>query len=290
MSGRAERPFSIRIFLPDGSSDGLRIVEKSNWAGVGLVCPRAIFPRARARPELASAGVYVLVGPPDDADLPTVYVGEADQMRLRLENHYLNKDFWTWFVAFVSKDGSLNKAHAQYLEARLVKLASEAGLANLQNGNMPNRPHLSEADVADADSFIADMLSIFPVLGLNVFERPRAAESAESMLTIRGRGVQAKGYESAQGFVVVAGSQAAASEVDSIHRYLSVLRKELLEKGVLAPAGQHLEFRQDYPFNSPSTAAGIVLGRTCNGRVEWKDAQQHTLKQIQEAATASTPG
>ncbi len=25
------RPFSIRIFVPNGDPDGLRIVEKSNW-------------------------------------------------------------------------------------------------------------------------------------------------------------------------------------------------------------------------------------------------------------------
>ena len=28
------RPFSIRIFLPGGDPDGLRVVEKSNWTGV----------------------------------------------------------------------------------------------------------------------------------------------------------------------------------------------------------------------------------------------------------------
>lgn len=28
-----QRPFSIRIFVPDGDPDGLRMVEKSNWTG-----------------------------------------------------------------------------------------------------------------------------------------------------------------------------------------------------------------------------------------------------------------
>jgi hypothetical protein len=40
--------FSLRIFLPDGSPDGLRLVEKSNWTGRGIVCPRPLFPTARA--------------------------------------------------------------------------------------------------------------------------------------------------------------------------------------------------------------------------------------------------
>jgi len=38
-----------------------------------------------------------------------------------------------------------------------------------------------------------------------------------------------------------------------------------------------------YTFNSPSTAAGMLLGRTANGRTEWKTADGHTLKSIQEA-------
>lgn len=32
-----KRGFSIRIFLPDGTPDGLRLVEKSNWTGRGIV-------------------------------------------------------------------------------------------------------------------------------------------------------------------------------------------------------------------------------------------------------------
>lgn len=35
------RGFTIKIFVPDGSADGLRIVEKSNWSGRGIVCPRS---------------------------------------------------------------------------------------------------------------------------------------------------------------------------------------------------------------------------------------------------------
>ena len=32
MTQPKDRPFSIRIFLPDGTSDGLRVIEKSNWS------------------------------------------------------------------------------------------------------------------------------------------------------------------------------------------------------------------------------------------------------------------
>ncbi len=35
-----QRPFSIKMFVPDSDPDGLRIVEKSNWTGVGVVFNR----------------------------------------------------------------------------------------------------------------------------------------------------------------------------------------------------------------------------------------------------------
>ena len=35
MPDQAAHPFSIRIFVPGGEPVGLRIVEKSNWTGVG---------------------------------------------------------------------------------------------------------------------------------------------------------------------------------------------------------------------------------------------------------------
>ena len=35
-----QRPFSIKVFVPDGDPDGLRIVEKSNGPVVGVVATR----------------------------------------------------------------------------------------------------------------------------------------------------------------------------------------------------------------------------------------------------------
>ena len=277
------RPFSIRMFLPDGAPDGLRILTKSNWIGCGVVCPRALLPEAKGREEFARPGVYVLVGPTEEGDLPTIYVGQGDVVRPRLESHFSQKDFWTWAVFFTAADGSLTSAHVRYLESRLVELAREAKRARLDNGNVPGRPALSEADRADAEGFLTDLLSILPLVGLYAFEKPRRSARRRALLFLDARGVRAKGEETAGGFVVLAGSQAAASEVPSIHTYLAGIRRALPAQQVLVPAGDALVFAQDYAFSSPSTAAGVVLGRSANGRTEWKDQQGRTLKAIQEA-------
>ena len=63
-------------------------------------------------------------------------------------------------------------------------------------------------------------------------------------------------------------------------------RHDLVASGVLAADGDGLVLSQDYTFNSPSTAAAVLLGRISNGRMEWKDAHGTPLKTLQEAAGA----
>lgn len=279
---KATAGFSVRIFIPSGEPEGLRIVEKSNWTGQGLVFPRPLLTEIRQRQELKRTGIYVLWGPDPSGPLPRVYVGEGDGVLSRLDQHMKSKDFWTHAVVFTSKDQNLNKAHVQYIEARLVSLANEAKRCELDNGNVPLLPTLSEADAADAEGFLADVLLCLPVVGVNLFEKSKATGPRGHDLLLKGKGIEARGVDSPEGFVVRAGSTAVKTEVPSIHAYMTDVRRTLVKTGVLADAGDVFKFTQDYTFNSPSTAAGVLLGRTANGRFEWKDAKGNSLKEIQE--------
>jgi hypothetical protein len=281
------KPYSIKIFLPGGEPEGLRIIEKSNWSGVGVVVPRSLFGEAKQRKELTHTGVYVLVGPPEESGLPRIYVGEGDPIKPRLEQHAVSKDFWTSFIAFTSKDENLNKAHVQYLEARLIWLASQAKRCELDNGNVPTLPSLSEADAADAEGFLAEVLLCFPVLGLGVFSEPTAGPRMGRTLSLIGKGVKAQGMETAEGFLVSAVSEAVKAEVPSCLPHVKKLRAVLVAKGVLKDVGKSYSFVQDYVFSSPSTAAEVVLGHSVNGRIAWKSKDGKTLKQIQEAEAVS---
>ena len=279
------RGTSIRIFLADGSPDGLRIVERSNWTGRAILCSRAQYPEVRGRDEFGRPGVYLLIGPAQRGGTQgRVYVGEADLARVRLDQHMKGKDFWTSLILFTSKDENLNKAHVQYLESRLVALAQQAKRAELENGNVPQAPALSEADRADAESFLDEMLLIYPVLGVSAFEVAGAIGGQAPLLRLAGSGARGEGRDTPEGFLVLAGAIARKDEVPSIHRYTSELRSRLLEANVLRPTAEGLELTQDYLFESPSSAATVLMARTANGRIEWKDAEGRTLKEIQEAA------
>ena len=183
-------PFSIRMFLPSGTPDGIKIVEKSNWVGRAIAGPRSRFDELRTRPEFQKTGVYVLTGKPEPDGLPTVYIGEGDPVADRLISHYKVKDFWSLVVFFIDngKDDHLNKAHVQYLEARLVSLAKEAKRCVLDNANMPQRPALSEMDMADMEVFLEQVLLICGVLGINVFQKAASAVPSTRLLYINAKG------------------------------------------------------------------------------------------------------
>lgn len=284
------KPYSIKIFLPGGDPDGLRTIEKSNWSGAGMVIPRSLFAEAKLRRELNRTGVYVLMGPSDESSLPRIYVGEGDPIKPRLEQHASKKDFWTICVGFTSKDDNLNKAHVQYIEARLVALAAEAKRCVLDNGNVPAKPSLSEADAADAEGFLEELLLCCPLLGLSVFSLAPVAQKSATVLKLSGKGVTATGVETTEGFIVHKGSGVADKESEACHNYLRQMRATLEENGVLQRRGGLLIFTQDYVFSSPSTAGGVVQGRAVNGRTEWKTADGTTLKQLQEASPRDSSG
>ena len=168
-------PFTIRIFVPDGDPEGVRLIDRMNWTGLGLVFPRSKWLEVRQRPELQRTGVYILVGYSNqDDDLPTLYIGQADGVRGRIESHYTGKDFWDWGAVFVSNSGGLNRAHVTWLEHALVKRANEAKRCHLDNGNSPQEPALSEAEKADTRAFLKEILQILPLVGLRAFEIPKA--------------------------------------------------------------------------------------------------------------------
>jgi hypothetical protein len=172
-------PFTIRIFVPDGDPEGVRLIDRMNWTGLGIVFPRSKWSEVRQRPEFTRAGVYILVGYQED-DLPTIYIGQADGVRNRIEAHYQNKDFWDWGIIFVSNSGGLNRAHVTWLEYALVNRATATRRCQLDNGNAPQEPGLTEAEKADTQAFLKEIFQILPLVGLRAFEFPKAVATPKT--------------------------------------------------------------------------------------------------------------
>ena len=291
---------SIRIFLASSEADGVWVVEKSNWTGKALVAPRSRFRDLRSRSDLTGPGIYLLIGPSEsELQAHRLYIGETDDLPRRLDDHNRNKDFWNRAIVFTSKDEELNKAQIRYLEARLIGLADEANRAEMDNANVGLSSRLSEPDEAEAETFLAEMLLIYPVLGVHVFQKQTTSRSdepsssddqspASTRLYLRRPNTKAEGEETANGFVVFADSLGQAEPLRSFanhEAYAKGVRKHLLDEGILILEDNHIRLTEDYEFNSPSAAATVMLGGSASPR-DWKSAEGKTLQDLR--ATEST--
>lgn len=84
------------------------------------------------------------------------------------------------------------------------------------------------------------------------------------------RGSKGTGHAQGKNFVVHKGSEISGDTVQSFQKYYLKayeLRNELIAGGTI----QNGIFIQDYIFDSISLAASVVIGRTANGYLEWKD-------------------
>ncbi len=275
------RPFNIRILVAEGIPDGLRLVEKSNWVGLGIICPRGRYPEVKKRSEFDGSGVYILVGSEGEGEYPMLYVGEAETVRDRLNSHYANKDFWQQAIDFTTRGDPLNKAEVQYLEARLIELARASKRCRLDNQVDPQRPGLSEADLAQVDGYLHEVLSLLPVIGIRAFEQAEARVVGKTMFHWHGSGWEAWGYQTSNGFAVQKDSTARGKTVPSMSTSIDV-RERLISDGVLIEGKEGFVFTTDYEFSSPSQAASVVAGRNTNGREAWKDKKGVMLKTYQQ--------
>lgn len=284
--------FSLRVFLPDGKPDGLRIVTRSHWTGVAAMVTRAEYLVVKDRAEFQATGVYVLVGPSeDDPSVREIYIGEGDVVHSRIAAHLGSLDFWTDVVVFTKSDGTLNKAHVRYLESELVSRARAAKRYRVRNGTNPAPPEPDEATKADLESFLADTLVIYRLLGIEAFDEPTPgpAEPAE-VLSFSLGGATGTGQRLTDGFLVRAGARASKTEKAGFAAGYQSLRNSLLETGVLIDKDDAFEFTQDYLFNTPSAAGAVLYGGQVSGPQHWKYPDGESLKDRDAKAAQAPPG
>ncbi len=308
---------SVRLFLAEGTASGLTTAEIMNWTGHVLSGSRSGLPAFLERQELDRTGVYFLTGPdPEDPDTRQLYIGESDNVRQRLAQHNTNtrKDFWERTCVVTSKDQNITKAHARYLEARLIAIANAVGTANVVNVMAPPKVALPEADASDMEFFIDQLQLILPVLGFDFLRQYKTTAKAVSVgaeipseteaaplfkLVSKKHDLEAQAREIDGEFIVLEGSEAVSkwdNEVYADHSY-SKRHAQLTRSGKLVPGSKgHLRFAEDIAFSSPSPASAVVLGRPDNGRTSWKVSDSNVSyrdwqsKQVAKTASEASSG
>jgi hypothetical protein len=284
---------SIRMFLVDGTPNGIISAEIMNWTGHVLAGPRTLLPDLLKRSEITRTGIYLLTGP--DPEVPSralAYIGESDNVGKRLAQHNRDedKDYWDHACVVTSKDQNLTKAHVRYVESRLISIAGAAGRATLANGTAPYYGYLPEADIADMEFFIEQIRIVLPVLGLDLLrDRPTAIIKVATLdaatmdtpqegpvfeLISKKHDLYAQAREIDGDFIVLADSLARDSWEGVHDHHYGALHKQLVEEQRLVPAVEagsgKLKFIEDYAFRSPSAASAVIVGRADNGRTSWR--------------------
>lgn len=274
---------TLELFFIDGKPDGMLTAEVFGWTGHILVAPRTRLPEALKRKESSYTGVYILLGEQEEESL--AYIGEGENIANRIKSHDAKKDWWTRVVLITSAANNLHKAHAQYIEARLVQQGIIAMATKLENGNNPALPSLSEAAQANMETFIDQLLMVLPAIRVDLFtskakpdkenpasKSPLTGENPVFELVLKKEGIKATAILEDGEFVIQKGSLARGTYIGdrSDKSYYWRHYDALVEQGILADQGPLKIFTQSYAFASTSAAGAVCNGRSTAGPSAWR--------------------
>ena len=281
-------PKTLQVFLPEGTPAGIQIAELTTRIVQAISVPRTHLKEFFERTEAQYVGTYFLFGGEDDGNKPLTYIGQTEDLRHRFRKHDAQKEFWTTAVVLVSRTQSFTQAHIKWLEWHSIARANEANRFKLENGNAGSEPFVTEAIQAEVEEIFETGSLLLQSLGYPVFEplisknrgKKRLREE-ESEWFLKGPQAEAKAVLTSDGTVVRAGSLCRMEFVQSTAGNPVVKKRDgLVADGILKSKGESYEFTEDYLFKSPSGAASIVLARTANGWVSWKNKSGKTLKSV----------
>jgi predicted GIY-YIG superfamily endonuclease len=267
---------TVTTYLINGESKGTQYSFISNKICQMFVVPRSNLSYLNTQEKLQKPAFYILLGE-DEATKPQAYIGETENFRERVKDHDNKKSFWQKALIFVSKDANMTKADVQYLEHKAIVEAKKANTFVLSdNKQTPKAPNLPEYRQDSMDEFFDDAKFLASFIGCNIFEisQPKATEN---LFYIKGRGCEAKGFYSSNGFTVQKGSVIAPTVVPSFG--WKEKRNDMVQEYTVQE-GTKLFMTSDITFSSPSTAAMFVLGRPSNGWTDWKDDNGNTLDSV----------
>ena len=282
---------TIQIFLPSGDPRGIRVAEITTRIVQVIEVPRSLLQDFLKMPESDQVALYFLFGEEEDGTEQKVYIGQTGDLRARLVKHNKEKEFWERALILISRTNSLTQTHALFLEWHCLQVARKAGRYAGENGNSGTKPHTPPPLEADCLEIFETGQSLLATLGYPLFDpvaKPVEAASRDEIFFCKASGANGRGLYTQEGFVVLKESIGRKENVPSIIGTAGErLRIRLLESGVMRADGEKVVFEKDHLFRSPSMAALALMGRTCNGWIDWKTQDGKTLDAVKRQAAMS---
>jgi hypothetical protein len=288
-------PQTIQIFLPSGDPQGIREAAITTRIIRVFDVPRSALAEFLAMDAANQVGLYFLIGENENSDLPQAYIGQTGSLADRLAQHHKAKDFWNRALVAVSVTNSLTNTHVSFLEWLSIQQAGKAERYVLENGNTGSRPHTPPPLEAECREIHETVRVLLGTLGYPLFD---SLTRASEKLIRQGRlyfctksEADGRMVYTDEGFVVLKGSTGRRNSTPSFqqHNYFRH-RERLIEQGVMSIQGDRVRFERDYLFTSPSLAAVCLMARATNGWYAWKDADGHTLAEIERDAGERSEG
>lgn len=286
---------NFNLYLIDGEVTGRIKCTLSNWTGLTYKIPRSYLEKSKERQDLKQSGIYFLIEKNENGD-DEVYIGQASTRKngegvlFRVIEHLKDNKYFSEVVILTTQNNSFGPTEISYLENRFTNLALETERYTVRNGNEPNIGNVTEEKESELEEFIEYSKMVLGVLGYKVFipilnttEKIIEKNQKESKFYLSRKSkksqqlIQASCIRTDEGFVVLKDSM--IEEIDSEAIPLAI--KELRIK---CKANKEIfdgKLTKNLLFNSPSYAAAFVLGMQTNGRVDWKDENGITLKELE---------
>lgn len=266
---------TVTTYLIDGDPQGTQYAFISNKICQMFVVPRSNLSYLNTQEKLQKPAFYILLGE-DESTKPQAYIGETENFRERVKDHDSKKAFWQKALIFVSKDADMTKVDVQYLEHKAIAEAKKANTFVLSdNKQIPKMPNLPEHQQDSMDEFFDDVKFLASFIGCNIFDVSQP--KAEHLFYTKGRGCNAKGYYSSDGFTVLKGSIVTKTMAPSFNWKG---KREKLIQDYTANENGLLVLTSNKTFSSPSTAADFCIGSSNNGWLVWKDKDGNTLDSV----------
>ena len=277
----------LTMILKNGNSTGIIECNLDEWY-ISYKIPRNKLKEALKLKYINNTGVYILFGDDEKTLKKAAYIGSAEDIVKRLQQHNKEKDFWNECIVFVSENNSLNTAHIGYIEHEIYKKSTEVNRYIVKmNRNTPPKPSLGKVDEIKANKFIEKIKIITSIFGYRIFDElinknENLSEENTNILYLQYKGETiGKAIETDEGFVILKGSKITNDIKPSV--------KPALEKFIIRERNsediKNGIFINNHLTNSPSMAGVILLGMNVNGKTAWKNKNGKTLKEIQEENT-----
>lgn len=283
------RPQTIQIFLPGGDPRGIRVAEITTRIVQVIEVPRSMLAEFNKMPESDQVALYFLFGEADDGSEQRVYIGQTGDLRSRLAKHNKEKEFWQRALVLISRTNRLTQTHALFLEWHCLQSSRKAGRFVDENGNAGSKPHTPAPLEADCMEIFETGHALLATLGFPLFDpvgKSSDTTKDDEIFYCKASSADGQGLYTAEGFVVLKGSIGRKENVPSIIGTSGErLRLRLIESGVMKVDGDRVVFQKDHLFRSPSLAAVALMGRTCNGWIDWKTKSGRTLDAVKRQAT-----